>query len=78
MRSAYLSNSDLARTAEVTHHTIRCLVSKPNEHCGNIGMSAKNDNLYSRSGPSKSSAPWCSFEAISIDRRRQRDSLSRK
>jgi hypothetical protein len=35
-RSAYLSNSDLMRTAEVRHRTIRYLVSKPDEHCGNL------------------------------------------
>ena len=35
-RSAYLSNSDLTRTAEVRHRTIRYLVSKPDEHCGNL------------------------------------------
>jgi hypothetical protein len=40
-RSAYLSDSNLARTAEVTDRTIRCLVSKPDEHCGKLGMSAK-------------------------------------
>ena len=61
------------RTAQVTHRTIRSLVSKPDEHCGNLECPRKPTNLYSRSGPSKSSAPWCSFEAISIDRRRQRD-----
>src|SRR6516165_2320879 len=33
-RSAYLSK--LTRTAEVRHRTIRCLVSKPDEHCGNL------------------------------------------
>ena len=37
----FISDSDLARTAEVTHRTIRCLVSKPDEHCGKLGMSAK-------------------------------------
>ena len=31
-RSAYLSNSDLTRTAEVRHRTIRYVVSKPDEH----------------------------------------------
>ena len=49
-RSAYLSDSNLGRTAEVTRRMIRCLVSKPDETLWKLGRSAKTDNLYSRSG----------------------------
>ncbi len=43
-RSAYLSDSDLARTAEVTHRTIRCLVSKPTNIVGTLDV-RETDNL---------------------------------
>ena len=35
------------RTAQVTHRTIRSLVSKPDEHCGNLEFPRKPTNLYS-------------------------------
>jgi hypothetical protein len=41
-----LSDSDLARTAEVTHRTIRCLVSKPDEHCGNLECPRNRQPLF--------------------------------
>ena len=34
------------RTAQVTHRTIRSLVSKPDEHCGNLKCPRKPTNLY--------------------------------
>ena len=64
------------RTAQVTHRTIRSLVSKPDEHCGNLECPRNRQPLF---------AIWRELVkramvlyAISIDRRRQRDPLSRK
>jgi len=75
-RSAYLSDFDLARTAEVTHRTIRCLVSKPMNivEAWNV---AETDNLI-RDLAEYVKRGMVLFEAISIDCRRERDLLSRK
>jgi hypothetical protein len=75
-RSAYLSDSDLARTAEVTHRTIRCLVSKPMNIVEALNV-VETDNLI-RDLAQCVKRGMVLFEAISIDCRRERDLLSRK
>jgi hypothetical protein len=70
-RSAYLSGSDLARTAEVAHRTIRCLVSKPMNIVETLNV-RKSDNLI-RDLAQCVKRGMVLFEAISVDCRRERD-----
>ena len=75
-RSANLSDSDLARTAEVAHRTIRCLVSKLTNIVETLNV-RETDNLI-RDLAEYVKRGMVLFEAISIDCRRERDLLSRK
>ena len=60
------------------HRTIRCLVSKSDEHCGNLEMSAKPTSFI-RDLAEYVTRGVLLFEAISIDCRRERATLlSRK
>jgi len=76
MRSAYLSNSDLARTAEVTHRTIRCLVSKPTNMVETWNV--RETTTFIRDLAEYVTRGMLLFEAISIDACGSATLLSRK